>query len=78
MPVLAGEACTPCRRAFAGLGSLMQTSMRPWPAGKTGCGGSVLRCLSNFTRWNGVQALQSEECEKEVQFYLRMRVRSFQ
>ncbi|KAL4418908.1 hypothetical protein ABPG77_004061 [Micractinium sp. CCAP 211/92] len=44
---------------------------------KTGCGGSVLRCLSNFTRWNGVQALQSEECEKEVQFYLRMRVRSF-
>ncbi|KAL4439883.1 hypothetical protein ABPG75_002884 [Micractinium tetrahymenae] len=44
---------------------------------KTGCGGSVLQCLSNFTSWNGERSMQSEECKKEVRYFLRMRVRHF-
>lgn len=44
---------------------------------KTGCGGSVLQCLSNFTHGDGEGSMQSEECEKEVAYFLRMRVWRF-
>jgi hypothetical protein len=43
------------------------------PAGKTGCGGSVLHCLGELVDSEGI----SEECRSELLYYQRMRVRSF-